>query len=67
MVGRGYSVKSAQLEMNMIAEGYYAVKSIHELNRQLKVNMPITAAAYNILYERIAPAVELEILKEKLR
>ena len=67
MVGRGYSVKSAQLEMNMIAEGYYAVKSIHELNRQLKVNMPITTAAYNILYERIAPAVELEILKEKLR
>ena len=67
MVGRGYSVKSAQLEMNMIAEGYYAVKSIHELNRQLKVNMPITAAAYNILYERIAPAVELQILKEKLR
>lgn len=67
MVGRGYSVKSAQLEMNMIAEGYYAVKSIHELNKKLKVNMPITAAAYNILYERIAPAVELEILKEKLR
>ncbi len=67
MVGRGYSVKSAQLEMNMIAEGYYAVKSIHELNKKLQVNMPITAAAYNILYERIAPAVELEILKEKLR
>jgi len=67
MVGRGYSVKSAQLEMNMIAEGYYAVKSIHELNRQLKVNMPIVTAAYNVLYERIAPAVELEILKEKLR
>ena len=67
MVGRGYSVKSAQLEMNMVAEGYYAVKSIHELNRQLKVSMPITTAAYNILYERIAPAVELEILKEKLR
>jgi glycerol-3-phosphate dehydrogenase (NAD(P)+) len=67
MIGRGYSVKSAQLEMNMIAEGYYAVKSIHELNRQLKVNMPITTAAYNVLYERISPAVELEILKEKLR
>ena len=67
MVGRGYSVKSAQLEMNMIAEGYYAVKSIHELNKKFQVHMPITAAAYNILYERIAPAVELEILKEKLR
>ena len=67
MVGRGYSVKSAQLEMNMVAEGYYAVKSIHELNKKLKVNMPITEAAYNILYERIAPAVEMELLKEKLR
>ena len=67
MVGRGYSVKSAQLEMNMVAEGYYAVKSIHELNKKLKVLMPITEAAYNILYERISPAVELEILKEKLR
>ncbi|MGY3087168.1 glycerol-3-phosphate dehydrogenase (NAD(P)+) [Hymenobacter sp. UYAg731] len=67
MVGRGYSVKSAQLEMNMVAEGYYAVKSIHELNKKLKVSMPITEAAFNILYERISPAVELEILKEKLR
>ncbi|MBD2768412.1 NAD(P)H-dependent glycerol-3-phosphate dehydrogenase [Hymenobacter sp. BT664] len=67
MVGRGYSVKSAQLEMNMVAEGYYAVKSIFELNKKLKVNMPITAAAYRVLYERVAPAVELEILKEQLR
>jgi glycerol-3-phosphate dehydrogenase (NAD(P)+) len=67
MVGRGYSVKSAQLEMNMVAEGYFAVKSIHELNKKLKVHMPITEAAYNILYERISPAVEMEILKEKLR
>ena len=67
MVGRGYSVKSAQLEMNMVAEGYYAVKSIHELNKKLKVTMPITEAAYNILYERISPAVEIELLKEKLR
>ncbi len=67
MVGRGYSVKSAQLEMNMVAEGYYAVKSIHELNKKLKVAMPITEAAFNMLYERISPAVEMELLKEKLR
>ncbi|WP_245711929.1 NAD(P)H-dependent glycerol-3-phosphate dehydrogenase [Hymenobacter psychrophilus] len=67
MVGRGYSVKSAQLEMNMIAEGYYAVKSIHEINRKLQVAMPITTAAYNILYEKIAPAIEIELLKEKLK
>ncbi|ALD22616.1 glycerol-3-phosphate dehydrogenase [Hymenobacter sp. DG25A] len=67
MIGRGYSVKSAQMEMNMVAEGYYAVKSIHELNKKLNVSMPITSAAYHILYEKISPAVELEILKEKLR
>ncbi|QNF35137.1 NAD(P)H-dependent glycerol-3-phosphate dehydrogenase [Adhaeribacter swui] len=65
MVGRGYSVKSAQVEMNMIAEGYYAVKIIHELNKKLRVPMPITSAAYNILYERISPPIEIAILKEK--
>ncbi|RDC63155.1 NAD(P)H-dependent glycerol-3-phosphate dehydrogenase [Adhaeribacter pallidiroseus] len=67
MVGRGYSVKSAQFEMNMIAEGYYAVKIIHELNKKLRVKMPITAAAYNILYERISPPVEIAILKDKFQ
>ena len=67
MVGRGYSVKSAQIEMNMIAEGYYAVKIIHELNKKLGVKMPITAAAYNILYERISPPVEIAILKDKFQ
>ena len=67
MIGRGYSVKSAQFEMNMVAEGYYAVKSIHELNKSLKVDMPITTAVYNILYERISPAVEMEILKNKFK
>lgn len=65
MIGRGYSVKSAQMEMNMVAEGYYAVKSVYELNRRLGVHMPITDAAYNILYGRIAPAVELQILRDK--
>ena len=67
MVGRGYSVKSAQLEMNMVAEGYYAVKSIFELNKKLKVHMPITTAAYRVLYEKVAPQIEMELLKEQLR
>lgn len=67
MIGHGYTVKSAQIEMNMVAEGYYAVQSIYALNKTLKVDMPITTAVYLILYERISPAVEFEILKEKLK
>ena len=67
MIGKGYSVKSAQLEMNMIAEGYYAVISIMEINKNYMVNMPITEAVYNILYEKISPAVEIAILTENLR
>ncbi|WP_172798139.1 NAD(P)H-dependent glycerol-3-phosphate dehydrogenase [Pontibacter akesuensis] len=67
MIGRGYTVKSAQVEMNMVAEGYYAVQSIHQLNQKLQVDMPITKAVYHVLYERISPTMEFEILKDKLR
>ncbi len=67
MIGKGYSVKYAQMEMLMIAEGYYAVKSIHEINDKYKVNMPITEAVYNIIYERISPAMEIRLLTEHLR
>jgi len=67
MVGKGYSVKYAQMEMLMIAEGYYAVKSIHEINDKYKVNMPITEAVYNIIYEKISPSMEVRLLTEHLR
>jgi len=66
MLGKGYSVKMAQLEMNMIAEGYFAVKCVHEINKTYKVDMPITQAVYNICYENISPMVEMKLLSDKL-
>jgi len=51
MIGKGYTVKSAQMEMSMIAEGYYAVKSAYNLNLEYKAKTPIVDAVYQILYE----------------
>lgn len=66
MLGKGYSVKFAQMEMNMIAEGYYAVNCIHVINKKYNVNMPITRAVYNIIYEKISPIIEMRLLSEQL-
>ena len=51
MIGKGYTVKSAMMEMSMVAEGYYAAKSAYLLNKKKKANTPIIDAVYNILYE----------------
>lgn len=66
MIGKGYSVKTAQMEMDMIAEGYFATKSVMEIKKKFEVEMPIVEAVYNILYERISPVIEMRILTEKL-
>ena len=51
MIGKGYTVKSAMMEMSMVAEGYYAVKSAYKLNQEYKAKTPIIDAVYQILYE----------------
>jgi glycerol-3-phosphate dehydrogenase (NAD(P)+) len=66
MIGKGYSVKTAQMEMDMVAEGYYALKSVVEINKKFQVEMPIVEAVYNIIYEKISPVIEMRILADKL-
>ncbi|MFO7978668.1 MAG: NAD(P)H-dependent glycerol-3-phosphate dehydrogenase [Bacteroidales bacterium] len=66
MIGKGYSVKFAQVEMDMVAEGYFASKGISKMNETLKVHMPIADAVYNILYLGHNPATEIRELSDKL-
>ena len=51
MIGKGYTVKSAMMEMSMVAEGYYATKSAYLLNQEYKAKTPVIDAVYEILYE----------------
>lgn len=63
MIGRGYSVKAAQVELKMIAEGYYATKCIKLINEIYKVDLPIVKFAYNVLYKNEKPLKAFEELK----
>lgn len=66
MIGKGYSVISAQLEMNMVAEGYNASRSIFLLNQQIGADMPIASAIYRILWQQLAPAAGFKLIEEVL-
>jgi glycerol-3-phosphate dehydrogenase (NAD(P)+) len=55
MIGKGYSVKAAQLEMNMVAEGYYASKCIYNINKSIDAAMPIAETVFRILWENVKP------------
>lgn len=66
MIGRGYSVNAAKLELNMVAEGYYSTNALKKIADEHKLQMPILNAVYHILYDKIAPSIEMHLLSEKL-
>jgi glycerol-3-phosphate dehydrogenase (NAD(P)+) len=66
MIGKGYTVRSAQMEMSMIAEGYYAAKSAYNLNLEYGAKTPIIDAVYSILYDGKSAKKVFEKLTEKL-
>ena len=68
MIGKGYSVKTAQIEMEMIAEGYFGTKCIKEINdSRYKVEMPILDTIYAILYDRKSPALAIRKLTDTFK
>lgn len=67
MLGRGYSVKAAQLEMQMIAEGYYGTKCIYEMNQIYGLYTPIIDTVYRILYENEPARLEIKKMVEMLK
>jgi len=66
MVGKGYTVKSAQIEMSMIAEGYYATESAFKIKEENGAKTPIIDTVYNILYKNKTPKKEFKKLTNKL-
>jgi glycerol-3-phosphate dehydrogenase (NAD(P)+) len=66
MIGKGYTVNSAMLEMNMVAEGYYAARLIREVRKEKEVKMPIADAVYKVLYDQKSPEKVMAKLAQKL-
>lgn len=67
MIGMGYSVKAAQTEMEMVAEGYYGTKAIYMANQKYGVELPIVEAMYQILYNRKSPKTTIKELTQKFQ
>ena len=67
MIGMGYSVKAAQTEMEMVAEGYYGTKAIHTANKALGIDIPIVEAMYQILYKRKSPKNTIKELTQSFQ
>jgi glycerol-3-phosphate dehydrogenase (NAD(P)+) len=67
MIGKGYSVNNALMEMTMVAEGYYASKGIHRLRGEMNLKIPIAETMFRILYENASPAREMQKLTKILK
>jgi glycerol-3-phosphate dehydrogenase (NAD(P)+) len=66
MIGKGYSVRAAQLELNMVAEGYNASKCIYDINKDIMSEMPIAETVYKILWENVKPIDGFKQIEEVL-
>jgi glycerol-3-phosphate dehydrogenase (NAD(P)+) len=67
MLGKGYSVQNALMEMTMVAEGYYAAKGIHKLRSEMNLRIPIAETVYRILYENAVSSKEIQNLTKILK
>ena len=67
MLGQGYSLQSALLEMKMVAEGFYGSKCIHQINEKYNIELPICNAVYNILHNGTPVGFEIKLLIDKIR
>jgi glycerol-3-phosphate dehydrogenase (NAD(P)+) len=66
MIGKGYSVRATQLEMNMVAEGYNASKCIYLVNKDICAEMPIAETVYRILWENVKPRIGFKQIEKTL-
>jgi glycerol-3-phosphate dehydrogenase (NAD(P)+) len=66
MLGKRYSVKNAQLEMNMVAEGYYAARGMETISKTLDIEHPIASSIYQVLWEGQSPREMFEQLEKTL-
>jgi glycerol-3-phosphate dehydrogenase (NAD(P)+) len=67
MIGKGYSVKAAQLELNMVAEGYNASRCIYQTNQALQADIPLADTIYQILWEHLSPEEGFKKIEKRLQ
>lgn len=67
MIGKGYRIQNALLELGQVAEGYYSTRSIYKMLVQYQLDLPIVKSVYRILYEGISPVIEFKLLSDQLK